>query len=295
VLSAKSQFDSQTSKRIDIQLSDGNVMACAQSGTGPVILLVHGWAADGRLFAQLQAELSKEFRVITPDLRAHGSTPRGASPLTIENLAEDLWALIESQNLQEVTALGWSMGALALWRMIELHGHNRLAGLIVEDMSPRVLNDADWSLGMSNGLHHASSKRAVDAMIRDWPSYAKTFAPQMFSRHSAEPERTRLEHILQQLTERDGVAMAELWASMAQQDLRDALPHMNLPVLVTYGEHSEAYSPETSRYLVNTLPDAQRIGFASSGHAPHIEEPEEFCRAVTNFACRVGDTADRKL
>jgi pimeloyl-ACP methyl ester carboxylesterase len=295
VLGAKLPIDSQASQRIDIPLSDGNVMACAQAGTGPVILLVHGWAADGRLFANLHAELSKTYRVITPDLRAHGLTPRGSSPLTIETLAEDLWALIEDQNLQDVTALGWSMGALALWRMIELHGHERLAGLVVEDMSPRILNDTDWSLGMSSGLNRASSKRAVDAMVRDWPSYAKTFAPQMFSRHQVETNQNCVEPILQQLTQRDGSEMAELWASMAQQDLRDALPSMNLPVLVTYGEHSEAYSPETSRYLVNTLPDAQRIGFASSGHAPHIEEPEEFCRAVTNFACRVGDTANRKL
>jgi pimeloyl-ACP methyl ester carboxylesterase len=295
VLGAKSQIDSQTSEQIDIPLSDGNVMRCAQAGTGPVILLVHGWAADGRLFAQLQAGLSTQFRVITPDLRAHGSTPQGTAPLTIETLAEDLWALIEHQNLHQVIALGWSMGALALWRMIELHGHSRLSGLIVEDMSPRILNDAEWSLGMSTGLHHASSARAVNAMIRDWPSYAKTFAPQMFSRPDAEPDQTRVDQILQHLTERDGAAMAELWSSMAKQDLRSALPHMNLPVLVTYGEHSEAYSPETSRYLVNTLPDAQRMGFATSGHAPHIEEPEEFCRAVTNFACRVGDTADRKL
>ena len=74
---------------------------------------------------------------------------------------------------------------------------------------------------------------------------------------------------------------------MAKQDVRADLPAMNLPVLVTYGERSQAYGPETSRFLVETLPDATQRAFARSGHAPHLEEPEEFSSAVSAFARHV--------
>ena len=268
-------------------LSDGTSLAYTDVGSGPAVLLVHGWAASGRFFDPLVEALSEAFRVITPDLRAHGATPAGEGELEIDRLSDDMVELIDHLELAPVTALGWSMGALVLWRMIERHGHDRLAGLVSEDMSPRILNGAGWALGMSSGLDAETSARVADTIRSEWGSYASTFAPRMFARERAAREPHLIDEVRDRLSRRDPGAMADLWTSMAQQDLREALPAMKLPVLVTYGARSQAYGPETSRYLVETLPDASQRAFARSGHAPHLEEPEEFVRAVSDFAHRV--------
>ena len=287
IISANGQSD-----RLDVCLPDGTIMHCRDVGSGPAIVLVHGWAADRRHLQPLQDELSDRFRVIAPDLRIHGETDRGTASLTIDTLADDLHQLLEQEGLKDVVVLGWSMGSLVLWRLIEHYGRDRLAGMIVEDMSPRILNGEGWYLGMSNGLDGAASARAVDAMTRDWAAYASAFAPRMFARDRAASDQDLVGSIVDQLTRRDAEAMAQLWISMTEQDFRSALPSMNLPVLVAYGEQSQAYSPETSRYLVDHLPDASRLGFARSGHAPHLEEPEEFARAVAVFASRVTERSN---
>lgn len=269
------------------RMSDGSVMHYRDFGTGPVLLLVHGWAASGDFFEDVADQLASGFRIVIPDLRAHGETPAGSGLLDIDLLASDLQTLVEALDLNRITALGWSMGATVLWQMITRQGHARLAGLIIEDMSPRILNSEDWTLGMATGMDIAGSGRAIEAMRNDWPAYAAAFAPRMFARGRAAREPEMIADIVARLSRRDGGAMADLWLSMASQDLRQALPAMNLPTLVISGERSEAYGPETSRYLVEALPDAQSITFAQSGHAPHLEEPKEFASAVAHFASRV--------
>ena len=272
-------------RRIErLTLRDGTVMAYRDVGQGPALLLVHGWAASGEFFDAIADRLSDEFRVLVPDLRGHGLTPTGPGPTSITDLADDMHEFLVALDLQRVVMLGWSMGATVMWSMIERHGHGRLACMVIEDMSPRILNDASWALGMSSGMDVEASGRATAAMRLDWPAYAAAFAPRMFARDRAAREPRIVADALTLLTARNADAMADLWVSMAQQDLRPTLPGMAIPALVAFGERSEAYGPETSRYLVETLPAAQAHGFAHSGHAPHLEQPEEFVDAVKSFA-----------
>jgi len=267
-----------------VTLRDGRVMAYRDLGSGPALLLVHGWAASSEFFDDVARDLCDEFRVLVPDLRGHGATPSGPGPISIADLADDMDDFLAALDLTQVVTLGWSMGATVVWSMIERHGHDRLAGMVIEDMSPRILNDEGWALGMSSGMDVQASLRATAAMRADWPAYAAAFAPRMFARDRAAREPQIVTDALTLLAARDANAMADLWASMAQTDLRSTLPGMAIPALIAFGELSDAYGPETSRYLVETLPAAQAHGFAHSGHAPHLEQPEEFVDAVRNFA-----------
>lgn len=195
-------------------MSDGAPMYYRDLGTGPVLLLVHGWAASGDFFEALAERLAADFRVVIPDLRAHGETPAGSGPLDIDLLVDDLQTLIETLGLERIVALGWSMGATVLWQMIARNGHARFAGLIIEDMSPRILNTENWALGMATGMDIAGSGRAIEAMRNDWPAYAAAFAPRIFARGRAAREPAMIEDIVARLSRRDGGAMADLWLSI---------------------------------------------------------------------------------
>ncbi|MBR9824508.1 MAG: alpha/beta hydrolase [Alphaproteobacteria bacterium] len=278
------QLASLAPRHEQIELGDGTRLHYADHGSGMPVLLVHGWAASGAFFDDLAAMLAADMRVIVPDLRAHGDTACGQSTLTIDRLADDMAELIAALELDSVVVLGWSMGAMVLWRMLLRHDHRAVAGMVVEDMSPRVLNSEDWPLGMSNGLDVQASARAVRAMRSDWTAYAEAFTPRIFSRDRLHRDPEMIAWSRDRIKTLDSDAMAALWSSMTALDLRSDLPAIKTPTLVIYGERSDAYGPETSRYLVETLPNASKKGFAHSGHAPHMEETEEFARAVLNFA-----------
>jgi pimeloyl-[acyl-carrier protein] methyl ester esterase len=271
----------------EVILRDGTPMSYRRTGEGPVVLAVHGWAANSVFFEDLAERLAGEFGVVVPDLRAHGATAAGSLPLGIETLADDLHELVVALDLRDVVLLGWSMGAMVAWSMIARHGTRRLAGLVIEDMTPRVLNDEGWALGISIGLDAAASQRAVSMMQADWAGYAEAFAPRLFARERRTGDPALVADAMAELGRCDGAAMADIWNSMTAQDMRPVLSSINLPVLVAHGALSEVYGPETSRYLVDTLPDARDAEFPRSGHAPHLEQPEEFAQAVTEFARQV--------
>ena len=272
---------------------DGLQMAYTDQGIGPVLLLLHGWGVDGSFFAPLQDRLAQSCRIVTPDLRAHGQTTAGDSELRFDTLAGDLHTLIETLDLGDVTLLGWSMGAMVAWRYIERQGTARLAGLVVEDMSPRIVNDEHWRLGVSSGMSLEASDHHGQGMISQWPDYAASFAPRMFARSVRETHPDLVQAAVEGMAAQTGADMSTLWDAMARQDFRAMLPAIDIPTLIVFGELSQVYGPESGAYLADLIPNAKALGFAHSGHAPHLEEPEEFARAVSNFvqtACKALDT-----
>src|SRR3546814_1205399 len=74
------------------------------------------------------------------------------------------------------------MVALCAFDYIARHGTGSLDGLVIEDMTPRIVNDDDWSLGIRGGFDTAQSMAAVLAMQADWPAYARGFLPRLFAR-----------------------------------------------------------------------------------------------------------------
>jgi pimeloyl-ACP methyl ester carboxylesterase len=267
-----------------LQLNDGSTMAYAEHGAGRPLLLVHGWAASGRFFHPQQSALQNDFRIITPDLRGHGASPAPDGEASVELLAADLTALADRLDLEDAVAVGWSMGAMVLWRALRLGLADRLAGMVVVDMTPRIVNDAEWSLGLKGGYDLNAADAARRAMLADWPGYGAAMARSVVA-EGLEPERRQLiEWIALSVARNAPGPLAQLWGSLAGQDFRDELAAIGTPTLIAHGARSQLYPTETSRFLEDRLPDARRITFERSGHAPHLEEPETFNRVVTEFA-----------
>ena len=89
-------------------------------GAGPAVLLVHGFPLDHSMWqAQLDA-LSMNNRLIVPDLRGFGRSTVTAGTVTMEQMADDLAALLDAMGVHQPACLcGLSMGgyvALAFWR-----------------------------------------------------------------------------------------------------------------------------------------------------------------------------------
>ena len=271
----------------DVVVSDGLRMAYREQGQGPVLLLVHGWAAHGGFFQPQLDQLSDRFRVIAPDLRAHGrSQARAGEELTVERLAADLSAFMAQLSLRDVLAVGWSMGAMVLWQAHLAGSGERLTGLVIEDMSPRIVNDEDWSLGLKGGYDFEAVSAARQAMEQDWPAFAQGVARSIIGDDAAARHADLLAYIGREIAAQDPQPLARLWGSLAVQDFRGRLSAISTPSLIIHGRFG-LYDAETSRFLERELPSATRVSFPDSGHAPHMEEPERFNRTIVDFHQRL--------
>jgi len=257
-------------------------MAYADEGEGQAIVLVHGWAADGRFFSDLSQRLAHTHRVLTLTLRAHPGSGAGTAPLTIETLAQDIADFADALDLKSFSALGWSMGAMALWAGAPALG-SRLSSLIIEDMAPRLINDAAWPHGIAGGYATDDVANTLAEIRADWPTYVSRFAPRIFSPAVASSRPELVAWSAVEMSKAEPEAMAAFWTSMAAQDFRTTLARITQPMLVISGRDSQVYPDGATAFIAHTAPNAIRVVIPGAGHVPHLEAPDLFFQHVENF------------
>lgn len=278
----------------ELQLQGGGALEYDDRGRGTPVVFVHGWSMCRDCFQPQLVALSDTFRVIVPDLRAHGNSsplPPGAG---IDTLAVDLGQLLSALDLRGSIVVGWSMGAMVTWATALGPEARRIAGIVSVDMVPRLLNDTDWNHGLREG-RDASAFAAQHKRMRDnWPEYVRRFVPKIFARARLAEFRIVIARITAKALDNDSMSMAALWRSMADADFRSALRSLRVPTLIIQGGSSELYDVAAGEWMANAIPDAQLAVFGQSGHAPHLEEPERFNDAIRIFAGYVKQRATGK-
>ena len=245
-------------------------------------MLLHGLMAHGGFF-RAQADLAKDFRVITIDLRGHGASARPGERPTVEQLAADVSALADALDLESAIGVGWSMGATVLWHVLSGPAAARFAGAVVVDMTARVRNDAEWDLGLSPEACEARSLAIRD----DFESFAATAGQGIFAQPVDPGQRDMADWASVEFARNDAGAIGSVWASLVRQDVRALLEKIEHPTLIVHGARSRLYGDDTADHLVEALPDARAVRFDRSGHAPHLEEPLLFNQILRDFADRL--------
>ncbi|RME62674.1 MAG: alpha/beta hydrolase [Alphaproteobacteria bacterium] len=273
----------------ELRLSDGGSMAYQDQGTGRPVIFLHGWAMRGGLFAEQAKRLAHAYRCLVPDLRGHGESSPLPSGQGVAALADDIAALIAHLALEGVVLCGWSMGAMVAWSLVERHGGARLAGLAIEDMTPRIPGAPDWAGGLKGGHSIAAARHAATAMRRHW----RRSCPRLVSRIFATGRSPMPSHqaALAAASVADPESMAALWESLVAQDFRAFLPSLALPTLILFGSQSQLYGPQASAWLAENMPRAKAVAFPDAGHAPHLEEPDRFSHALAAFLAEIDETA----
>ncbi|MGM0560484.1 MAG: alpha/beta fold hydrolase [Pseudomonadota bacterium] len=271
-----------------LPIEEGAPLHYRELGEGPPLLLLHGFGCDGRSFDGLAEHLKERFRVIIPDQRGHGRSADSAFPDIreatdpLDCLADDAVHLIDRIAVQPVVALGWSMGAAVLFAAIARHGQARFAGLVVEDMAPRVANDSGWDLGLIGAGSPRETAAVSERMVEDWPQVVERMAPRVF----AAPDTPLLGELQVTMLNSEPRAMALLWRALATVDFRETCSAIDIPVLMARGAHSRLYPAETMDWLAAHMEKAECRTYLHSGHAPHLEEPDRFAADLAAFAGR---------
>lgn len=257
--------------------SDGARIAYSDEGRGRPLVFLHGLMAHSGFFDR-QRSLADHFRVIAVDLRGHGESPSGPVPPTIALLAEDVAGLAAALELEGSVGIGWSLGAAVLWRVLADRASRRFAGAVVVDMTPRVLNDSDWDLGLSRETCEARSQ----AIAGDFPAFAAAAGQAIFAAPGPAADRAAAA-----FAANDPAAIGALWESLVEEDFRPLLPSIRQPTLVVHGARSHLYGADTAGHLAGALPRARTVTFDRSGHAPHLEQPELFNATLREFAAHL--------
>lgn len=260
-------------------LADGRRLAWREAGSGPAVVLLHGWSMSSAVFAEVIEELSTDFRVMAPDLRGHGGSDPGAAH-GFADFAADLAGWMEALDLREAGLIGWSMGGQVALELVPAV-FDRLRRLILVGATPRFTAGDGWEAGLP--------EVQVRAMARDLKrNYLKTmgdFFALQFEGENLPRERYRR---IVEFAVRGGslpapeVALAAL-ETLRRGDQRHGLGQIDVPALVMHGVLDRITLPGAADYLAGHLPFAGLALLPDVGHAPFLSRPQELCRKWREF------------
>lgn len=238
-----------------------------QAGRGPRLLLLHGIGASATTWDKQMARLGTDFTCLAPDLPGYGDSPPPAGA----GLAPILDAVADVLDEEPAHVLGVSFGALLALALA--HYHPRLVrSLTLADatLGRACLADRErekWLQGrldLSQNLQAISMQRAAEIAAPG----ASIQVVEEIARHM---RRARPEGYM---------AVAR---SIAATDARPWLASIEAPALVLCGEDDQVTGAAVSQTLADSLSCASLHTIPNAGHAPHIEQPDEFARVVREF------------
>jgi non-heme chloroperoxidase len=262
-----------------LQLPDGVPLYYEEHGAGKPILLLPGWTVTTGFWQRQIADLSRDHRVVTFDLRGAGASGKTPDGHTLSGYAADLDHFLTEKNLEGVTLVAWAMAVSVSVHYLTAHGSERVSRFAWVDHSPRFFANPDWPFGLSGDFSPQALDDILNKLRHDRRAATLDMLEIMFPNGLSESEQEWMYgEMLKTPTE---VAITML-ASVAGTDLRPLLPGLKLPVLLVNGTRS-AVPYGVGGWLEEHLPHGRRLVLEGAGHAPYWDAAEGFNGGIRKF------------
>ena len=266
---------------------DGEKIHLKIAGDGSPIVMLHGWTSSHQEWFPFLSALTEHHRVFGWDARGHGGHPPPENaPPTVQRMARDLANLIAHYNLDQVTAVGHSMGALTLWQYIQDFGTRHLAKVCFIDQSPKLLTDASWPHGIYGDFNHDRSQAFLEKLNEDFAEgvlQLTAYGLNQRAREKYEQNAQGWEKSRNALRTQNAASLIACWESLTASDYRNVLARIDIPSLLIYGGDSNFYHSETGRYVQKMIPNALLHVYEGSDHSPHQWKRERFVADLLEF------------
>lgn len=134
---------------------NGQRICYARAGSGPPLLLLHGFPQTHEMWNAIAAQLAARFTVIAPDLRGYGrsSKPPGTEPYSFRHMAQDQMALMQSLGFSAFHLVGHDRGGRVAHRLA-LDAPDLVLSLTVMDIVPTHLLLDDLTRQVATAYYH---------------------------------------------------------------------------------------------------------------------------------------------
>ncbi|WP_237068238.1 alpha/beta fold hydrolase [Microbulbifer guangxiensis] len=244
------------------------------TGSGPAIILVHSFLASSAMWAAQVPALSREYTVIAVDLRGHGSSGPMEREISIDDLVDDVLAVLDAEGIDSAVWAGLSIGGMITLRAA-LKASSRVSALVLLDT-------------------HAGAERPLKKLrYRAMVLAARLFGirpllPQvlklMFGRHTLAHNKALVDEWRNRLATVPFPTIAHGVSALARREpLQSQLGRIDRKALVVVGDEDMALPPACSREIARLLPRASLTEIPRCGHLSALEQPETVTAAMLSF------------
>ena len=255
-------------------------------GTGPPLVLLHGFAMHGGLFAPIVPALARRHRVHVVDLPGPGRSPP-ITPFDLTTLTDAMERATANIG-GPLTVLGWSLGGQIALRWA-LASPERVARLVLVSSTPSFVSRDDWPDAMAP---ETLERFGDELRVVFRPTLQRFLALQV---HGSDEGRKTLALLRSHLFERgepSQATLAEGVALLMRTDLRPLLPLVRAPALVIGGDRDALVPLPATRALAGALCAATHVAIAGAAHAPFLSHRAAFLDALAPFVAHEARTPD---
>lgn len=266
-----------------VRLSGGTIHY-ADTGSGPVVVLIHGLLVNGTLWSDVQPLLATDFRVLIPDLPlgAHNEAMDSAADLSPAGLAQLVAEFLSRLELTEVTLVGNDTGG-AICQLVAVDHPDRLARLVLtncdayENFLPPAFRPLQLLPRIPGALWLAS--RCLRSSVVRWAFRPLSANPIPRYRYDGWVEPTRRDagvrrdvgKVLRGITRRETLRAAA------------ELRNFDRPVLLAWGRRDLFFRPKFARRLAGDIPGSRLEWIDGSRTFVPLDAPERLAELVAEF------------
>lgn len=213
-----------------IATADGERLFYRDLGAGRPVVLVHGWTLSSEIWrGQLDWLAGHGLRAVAYDRRGHGRSSKPESGYDYDTLADDLAALLDRLDLEDVVLVGHSMGSGEVVRFLGRHGAARIARLmLVAPTTPFNLRTADNPEGIDKAVYD----HMVAALQADLRGY---LAAGMAGFLGQDPDGEVVDWATSIALQASMPARIACIRTLSETDLRAETRAVRLPTSIAYG------------------------------------------------------------
>lgn len=241
-----------------------------EQGSGqPPVLLIHELGGSGESWNGVLPRLAVAHRVIAPDLRNAGQSEKPPGAVELDDLADDLAALLDALRIEAADIVGSALGSL-VGVVMALRHTARVRRLVLCACAPEISDTArDYLAKRAERVRREGMRPAAEASLRNaFPDL-----------HEA-ARRAYRPHFLAN----DPAGYAELSEALTRLQLTPAdFGCIAAPSLVIQGAHDFIWPPETGRRVAELIAGTRFHLLPDGAHFPHLQVPDALATVVLDF------------
>lgn len=253
---------------------NGISLAYSDLGQGMPLVFLHAFPFNRTMWEPQLKALSRQFRVITVDLRGHGESDAPLWRYTMDQFADDVKGLLDHLSIQQAVLVGLSMGGYVMFAFYRRH-RDRVKGLVFADTraEPDSPEQTAWRFRLAQRVY----KEGIEAVVQEM--LPKLLAP---TSYQMKPALVQQVSAIMAGSQVSGI-VGDLMAIAERHDSVPLLNTITCSTLVLVGEMDILTSPVENKRIADGISGARLQIVPSAGHLSNLEQPEIFNEAVRSF------------
>lgn len=274
-----------------IEIEAGTTIHCwvPTKNTGPPLVLVHGFAAEGAVTWQFQVgALSKHYSVYIPDMLFFGKSTTVREERSETFQAECLMKMLGKLGVESCAMVGFSYGGMVAFKMAELYPELVtclvISGSVIA-MTDSIGQDVLNRLGFSSSaeLLLPTSVRGLKALF-SVACYRKLWFPDFLFNDFLEVMFTKREE------------RGELLRALEESNREAQVPSLSQKILLLWGNNDAIFNIEVAKTMREQLGDnTQFVSIDKAGHLVHLERPCQYTKHLLEFLQEHYVNSDKNL